>query len=72
MSLDGMDKRDIEVKTRLNAEEFVAFHALAKRLGLDQASAMRMWIKEAIERHSARASVHAIAPDRAQNGTSEG
>jgi hypothetical protein len=62
-------KRTIQVKTYLNAEEFVSFHATVERLGLEDSSALRMWIKEAIERHSARPPVLAIVPDQAKTGT---
>ena len=59
-----MDARRFEVKTRLTAEEFVAFNAIAEGKGLAQAGLMRMWIKESIAKHCAEQLTDAIAPER--------
>lgn len=58
----GDERRDIEVKVRLTATEYIALTAIAERLGLSQSSSIRMWIREAMERHAARGLATAESP----------
>lgn len=63
-----MDARRFEIKTRLTAEEFVAFNAIAEGKGLAQAGLMRMWIKESIAKHCAEQVDAPLAPERPISG----
>ena len=63
-------ERRFEVKSRLTAEEFVAFNSMAETKGLSQSSLIRMWIKESIATHCAEQLFKPIAPERDNSGTS--
>lgn len=45
MSGDGQMERNLDVRTKLNVDEYVHFTQLCERLGLSQAALMRMALK---------------------------
>lgn len=57
-----------EVKTRLTAEEFVAFRAVAEDKGISQSSFIRMLVKEAIAKHCAVQTAQSEVTNRPMNG----
>lgn len=59
-----VDPHRFEVKTRLTAEEVVAFQYLADSKGLSGASLIRMLIKESIAAHCAEQLTPAVEPKR--------
>ena len=61
-------ERRFEVKSRLTAEEFLAFTALAESKGLSQSSFIRMHIKESIAVHCAEQLSKPIEPERDSSG----
>lgn len=46
--------RTERVSTMLTPSEYIALARLVERLGISQSSAIRMWIREVLERHAAR------------------
>ncbi len=63
---DVAELRSEWVKTALTPTEYIALAKLAERLGLSQSAAIRMWVLEAIERHSARDQSSLEGPNVAQ------
>lgn len=57
--MQGDMLKDQRVTVQLTVDEFIALAHLAERLGLSQSAAIRMWIKEAIDRHSVREAAQA-------------
>ena len=54
MTQDEVEHKSERVVCLLTVSEFVAFSHLCERLGLSQSATLRMWVREAIERHGAR------------------